>query len=212
MMCNVFSAKIPKFGADNNTIAMKNVQLYDKSFKPYLTYDEIQKAVDAVAQKINEDLKDEDAPIFLGVLTGSFMFFGDLMKRIEFPCEMCFIRLASYEGTSTSGSVKQMLGLTKSIRGRNVVVVEDIVDTGTTIMELDRILKDAGARSIRYSSLLIKPGNYRGSIKIDYPALSIPNDFIVGYGLDYDQLGRNLKDIYVLDVEETEKRKSINIR
>ena len=212
MMCNVFSAKIPKFGADNNTIAMKNVQLYDTRFKLYLTYEEILKAVDAVAQKINNDLKDEDDPIFLGVLTGSFMFFGDLMKRIEFPCEMCFIRLASYEGTSTSGSVKQMLGLTKSIRGRNVVVVEDIVDTGTTIMELDRILKDAGARSIRYSSLLIKPGNYRGRIKIDYPALSIPNDFIVGYGLDYDQLGRNLKDIYVLDVEETEKRKSINIR
>jgi len=191
---------------------MKNVQLYDKSFKPYLTYEEIQKAVDAVAEKINNDYDEEDTPLFLGVLTGSFMFFGDLMKRIDFPCEMCFIRLASYEGTSTTGTVKQMLGLTKSVRGRNVIVVEDIVDTGTTIAELDQILRDNGARSIKYATLLIKPNNYRGQIKIDYPALKIPNDFIVGYGLDYDQIGRNLKDIYVLDVEETERRKGINIR
>lgn len=192
--------------------AMKNVQLYDKSFKLYLTYDEIQKAVDDVAEKINRDYDQEDTPLFLGVLTGSFMFYADLMKRIDFPCEMCFIRLASYEGTSTTGAVKQMLGLTKSVRGRNVIVVEDIVDTGTTIMELDQILKDGGARSIKYSALLLKPGNYKGSIKIDYPAFSIPNDFIVGYGLDYDQLGRNLKDIYVLDEEETERRKGINIK
>ncbi|MBR5074798.1 MAG: hypoxanthine phosphoribosyltransferase [Bacteroidales bacterium] len=191
---------------------MKNVQLYDKSFKPYITYEEIQKAIDVVAEKINNDLKDEHTPIFLGVLTGSFMFFGDLMKRINLECETCFIRLASYEGTSSTGEVKQMLGLTQSVKDRNVVVVEDIVDTGGTIMELDRILRENGAKSVRIATLMFKPGSYKGSIKIDYPACSIPNDFIVGFGLDYDQIGRNLKDIYVLDPEETEKRKAINVR
>lgn len=191
---------------------MENVQLYDKNFKLYLTHDQILEAVDNVAEKINKDYSAEDKPIFLGVLTGSFMFLGDLMKRIKVECEVCFIRLASYEGTSSTGTVKQMLGLTQSVKGRNVIVVEDIVDTGTTIMELNQILRDAGARSVRYATLLIKPGNYKGTLNIDYPALSIPNDFIVGYGLDYDQIGRNLKDIYVLDPEETERRKSINVR
>ena len=191
---------------------MKNVQLYDKSFKPYMSYEEIQKAIDTVAEKINNDLKDEHTPIFLGVLTGSFMFFGDLLKRINLECETCFIRLASYEGTSSTGQVKQMLGLTQSVKDRNVVVVEDIVDTGGTITELYNILKENGAKSIRIATLMYKPGSYKGSIKIDYPACSIPNDFIVGFGLDYDQIGRNLKDIYVLDPEETEKRKAINVR
>ncbi|MBQ6309931.1 MAG: hypoxanthine phosphoribosyltransferase [Bacteroidales bacterium] len=191
---------------------MKNVQLYDKSFKLYMSYEEIQKAIDEVAEKINNDLKGEHTPIFLGVLTGSFMFFGDLMKRIDMECETCFIRLASYEGTSSTGEVKQMLGLTQSVKDRNVVVVEDIVDTGGTIMELDRILRNNGAKSVRIATLMFKPDSYKGSIKIDYPACSIPNDFIVGFGLDYDQIGRNLKDIYVLDPEETEKRKAINVR
>lgn len=176
-----------------------------------MTYSQIQEAVDNVAQKINQDMKDVDTPLFLGVLTGSFMFFGDLMKRIDFECEMCFIRLASYEGTSSKGEVKQMLGLTKSVKGRSVIVVEDIVDTGATVQELDTILRDSGAREIKYCSLLLKPGHYTGTIKIDYPALEIPNDFIVGYGLDYDQLGRQYKDIYVLDEDETSKRKNINI-
>ena len=191
---------------------MKNVQLYDKSFKPYMSYEEIQKAIDAVAEKINNDLKDEHTPIFLGVLTGSFMFFGDLLKRINLECETCFIRLASYEGTSSTGDVKQVLGLTQSVKDRNVVVVEDIVDTGGTITELYNILHENGAKSIRIATLMYKPGSYKGTIKIDYPACSIPNDFIVGFGLDYDQIGRNLKDIYGLDPEETAKRKAINVR
>ena len=191
---------------------MKNVQLYDKSFKPYMSYEEIQKAIDAVAEKINNDLKDEHTPIFLGVLTGSFMFFGDLLKRINLECETCFIRLASYEGTSSTGDVKQVLGLTQSVKDRNVVVVEDIVDTGGTITELYNILHENGAKSIRIATLMYKPGSYKGTIKIDYPACSIPNDFIVGFGLDYDQIGRNLKAIYVLDPEETAKRKAINVR
>ncbi|MBR5907189.1 MAG: hypoxanthine phosphoribosyltransferase [Bacteroidales bacterium] len=191
---------------------MKRIQLHDKIFRLYMPHDDIQAAVKNVADKINNDLKDADTPLFIGVLTGSFMFLSDLMKNIEIPCEICFIRLASYEGTSSTGKVKQLLGLTQNVKNRTVVVVEDIVDTGGTITELDSILKDAGAKDIKYCTLLFKPDNYKGHIDVHYPALQIPRDFIVGYGLDYDQLGRQYKDIYVLDEDETERRKSINVR
>ncbi|MBP5228842.1 MAG: hypoxanthine phosphoribosyltransferase [Bacteroidales bacterium] len=191
---------------------MKRIQLHDKIFRLYMPHEEIQTAVKNVAEKINNDLKDADTPLFIGVLTGSFMFLSDLMKNINFPCEICFIRLASYEGTSSTGKVKQLLGLTQNVKNRTVVVVEDIVDTGGTITELDNILKDAGAKDIKYCTLLLKPDNYKGHIDVQYPALQIPRDFIVGYGLDYDQLGRQYKDIYVLDEDETERRKSINVR
>ena len=152
-----------------------------------------------MAQQINEDLKDTDTPIFLSVLKGSFMFTADLMRKITVKSDVVFIKLSSYEGTSSSGNVKQIMGLTKSVEGRTVVVVEDIVETGNTIEEMYKILKDAGAADIRICTLLFKPGVYRKDIKIDYAALRIPNDFIVGYGLDYNQLGRQYKDIYVLD-------------
>lgn len=183
---------------------MENIQLLDKCFKPYMRYEEIQKAVDEVAAKINDDFRgSDDIPIFLGVLTGSFMFLADLMKRIEFPCDVVFIRVASYDGTQSSGAVKQVLGLTKSVKDRKVVIVEDIVDSGATIAELNRILGAEGAKEIKVCTLLYKPDNYKGSMKIDYAALHIPSDFIVGYGLDYNQLGRQYKDIYVLDEKAT---------
>lgn len=185
---------------------MKNLQIFDKCFKPYMPYDRIQKAVDEVAAKINKDFKDSDeVPIFIGVLTGSFMFLADLMKRIDFACDVVFIRVASYEGTQSSGEVKQIMGLTKSVKGRKVVIVEDIVDSGTTIKELHRMLTDDGASEIRICTLLYKPSNYKGTLKIDYPAMQIPGDFIVGYGLDYNQMGRQYKGIYVLDEEATAK-------
>ncbi len=189
---------------------MKSIQLYNKTFKLYLPYEDIQMAVDNVAKTINKELKDVDTPIFLGVLTGSFMFLGDLMKRIDIPCDVVFIRVASYEGTSSTGEVKQILGLTKSVKDRTIVIVEDIVDTGTTITELHQILKDAGAKEIKICTLLFKPDNYKGNLKIDYPALEIPSDFIVGYGLDYNQLGRQYKDIYVIDEDTNAKNKPIN--
>jgi hypoxanthine phosphoribosyltransferase len=160
---------------------------------------EIDKAIEAVAEKINNDLKDIDTPIFLSVLNGSFMFTADLMRKIKIQSDVVFIKLASYEGTCSTGEVKQIMGLTKSVKGRTVIVVEDIVDTGGTIEELYKILKKEGAADIRICTLLLKPDSYKKDIKIDYPALQIPNDFIVGFGLDYNQLGRQYKDIYVLD-------------
>ena len=164
-----------------------------------MTAQQIDEVVTEVAKKINTDLKDVDVPIFLSVLNGSFMFTADLMRKIEIKSDIVFVKLASYDGTSSTGEVKQIMGLTKSIKGRTVVVIEDIVETGNTIEEMYKILKEAGAEDIRICTLLFKPNAYRKDIKIDYAALHIPNDFIVGYGLDYDQLGRQYKDIYVLD-------------
>lgn len=178
---------------------MDTIEIHDKKFRVCTTAAQIDEAVSRVAQQINEDLKDTDTPIFLSVLNGSFMFTADLMRKITVKSDVVFIKLSSYEGTSSSGNVKQIMGLTRSVEGRTVIVVEDIVETGNTIEEMHRILKDAGAAEIRICTLLLKPDAYKKDIKIDYAALQIPNDFIVGYGLDYNQLGRQYKDIYVLD-------------
>lgn len=178
---------------------MERIKLHDKFFVPCIKAAEIDKAVEAVANNINNDLKGVDTPIFLSVLNGSFIFTADLMRKLDISSDVVFIKLASYEGTSTTGEVKEIMGLTKSVKGRTVVVVEDIVDTGNTVEELYKILKREGAADIKICTLLLKPDSYKKDIKIDYAALQIPNDFIVGYGLDYDQLGRQYKDIYVLD-------------
>ena len=180
---------------------MHKITLHGKRFRVCTAAAQIEEAVSAVAEKINRDLKDVDTPIFLSVLNGSFMFTADLMRKIEVECDVVFIKLASYSGTSSTGEVKQIMGLNTDVKGRTVIIVEDIVETGNTIEELYRILKEAGAADIKVCTLLLKPEAYRTEIKIDYAALQIPNDFIVGYGLDYNQLGRQYKDIYVLDEE-----------
>ena len=164
-----------------------------------MPFEQIEESVQNVADKINEDLKDVDTPIFLSVLNGSFMFTASLMQKINFQCDIVFIKLASYEGTESTGNVKQIIGLTKSVKGKTVVVIEDIVDTGGTIEELHKILTNAGAADVKICTLMYKPGSYSKEIPIDYIAKSIPNDFILGFGLDYDQLGRQYKDIYVID-------------
>ena len=178
---------------------MSTVVLHDKKFKLCMTAAQIDNAVAKVAEKINTDLKDVDVPIFLSILNGSFMFTADLMRKIDVKSDVVFVKLASYEGTESTGEVKQIVGLTKSVEGRTVIVVEDIVETGNTIEEIHKILKDAGAADIKVCTLLFKPDAYKKDIPINYAALQIPNDFIVGYGLDYNQLGRQYKDIYVLD-------------
>ena len=179
---------------------MNKVTLKDKTFKTFIPYERIMEAIDDVATRINEDFKGcQDLPILLCVLNGSIMFTAELMKRLDFNCQIVSTKLSSYEGTNTTGNVKQAMGLTADITGRRVIVVEDIVDSGNTIVELKRILKDKGASESRICTLLFKPDAYKKDIKLDYVAMEIPNDFIVGFGLDYDELGRNLKDIYVLD-------------
>ena len=178
---------------------MKQIKLKDKTFRVSIPYEEISKAIDKVAEKINSDFNGcEDIPVLLCVLNGSIMFMGELMKRLEFNCQIVSTKLTSYDGTSTTGKVKQALGLTADITGRRVIIVEDIVDTGNTIVELKKILADAGASESRICTLLYKPEACRKDLTLDYVAMEIPNDFIVGFGLDYDELGRNFKDISTL--------------
>jgi len=179
---------------------MEKITLKDKTFKTFIPYEQISAAIDALSEKINADFKGcDDVPILLCVLNGSIMFMAELMKRLDFDCQIVSTKLSSYEGTSSTGKVKQALGLTADITGRRVIIVEDIVDTGNTIVELKRILAQAGASASYVCTLLLKPEAYTQDIAVDYVAMEIPNDFIVGFGLDYDELGRNYKDIYVLD-------------
>jgi len=176
---------------------MNTIQIQDKKFRLSIEEEVIQKAVKQVADKINEELADLN-PLFICVLNGAFMFAGDLMKTINFPCEITFVKLSSYEGLTTTGSVKEVIGLSESVVGRNVVVVEDIVDTGHTMEKIILSLKAKGANSIRIATFLQKPDALQKDIVVDYVAMSIPNDFIVGYGLDYNGYGRNLKEMYTV--------------
>lgn len=178
---------------------MKNtVKLNDRTFRVMIPAEEIDKAVSAVAEQINRDYADKQTPLFLGVLNGSFMFMSDLMKKIEFNSELSFVKLASYEGTCSTGEVSCLIGLNNDIAGRHVIVVEDIVDTGGSIAHMLEELKKHNAASVEVCTLFFKPASYSQPYPIRYRALEIGNEFIVGYGLDYDQLGRNLKDVYVV--------------
>lgn len=177
---------------------MKTVKLWDKEFGISYPAEEIKKDIGNLAKRINADLAGEDYPLFISVLNGSFIFTADFIRLITIPCEVSFVKLASYQGTSTTGSVNQLIGLTENIEGRTVVILEDIVDTGITLGKLVDSLISHNPKKVVVATLLFKPEAYKGSIKIDYVGKTIPNDFIVGYGLDYNGLGRNLADIYTL--------------
>lgn len=179
---------------------MGRIKLHDKYFRPYLDNADIIKAVKDVADRINADFKGtDDIPIILCVLNGSIIFTSELMQRLDFQCELASIKLSSYSGTQSTGCITTSMGLTCDVRGRKVIVIEDIVDTGNTIVKLKSLLTEAGAAETKICTLLFKPGSYDKDVRIDYIAKEIPNDFIVGFGLDYDGLGRGLKDIYIID-------------
>lgn len=179
----------------------KTVKLHDKTFRVMIPASEIDAAVKAVADRINADYAGLETPLFVGVLNGSFMFLSDLIKKIEFNSELSFVKLASYEGTESTGKVHSLIGLNKSIEGRHIIIVEDIVDTGASIEHMIEDLRRGNPADIEVCTLFFKPASYSRSYPIKYSALEIGNEFIVGYGLDYDQLGRNLKDIYVVTNE-----------
>lgn len=174
---------------------MKEVTILDKDFELFIDADTIQESIRRLAVRLNEDLKDKQ-PIFIAILNGSFMFAGDLMKHVTIPSEITFVRIASYEGVHSTNKVKEILGLKENIKDRTVVILEDIVDTGHTIEELINQFDKHAPKEIKVATLLFKPKALVKNVKPDYVALEIPNDFIVGYGLDYDGYGRNLKDIY----------------
>ena len=176
----------------------KVIKLHDRNFKVMIPADKIEVAVSAVADKINADYREKKNPIFIGVLNGSFMFMSDLLKKIDFCCEISFVKLASYCGTCSSGEVTNLIGLNRDIEGRDVIIVEDIVDTGASIEHMVAELQRHNPASVRICTLFFKPNAYKRSIPIDYPAMEIGNEFSVGDGLGYGQLGRNLQDVYVV--------------
>jgi hypoxanthine phosphoribosyltransferase len=177
---------------------MKTVKLWDKEFRISYPASEIKKDIEQLATTVNADMCNEDKPLFLSVLNGSFIFTADFIRLITVPCEISFVKLASYHGTSSTGTVNQLIGLAENIEGRTIIILEDIVDTGITLGKLIDSLNSYKPKAVKVATLLYKPESYKGTIKIDYIGRSIPNDFIVGYGLDYNGLGRNLADIYTL--------------
>jgi len=174
---------------------MQEIQLKDKRFAIDISGADILKQVKRVANEINRDL-DGKQPLFLVVLNGAFMFASDLMKNINIDCEISFVKLASYQGTTSTEKVKELIGLNEDLKGRTVVVVEDIVDTGITMEGIISDLHKRGVAETHIATLLYKPQAFQKDYKVDYIGMEIPNDFIVGYGLDYDGLGRNFQDIY----------------
>ena len=177
---------------------METVKIKDRSFAVSIPEEKIKERVAALGAKISADLAGEQ-PLFLAVLNGSFVFAADLLRAVSVPCEISFVRMASYQGTSSTGKVRQLIGLNESIEGRTVVIVEDIIDSGLTMKELLLLLENYRPKRVLISALLVKPGNLKVDLDIPYCCFEIPNDFIVGYGLDYDGEGRNLRHIYTVE-------------
>lgn len=171
------------------------ITIKDKQFELFIEQEVIEHEIRRVARRMNSELEGKN-PIFLAVLNGAFMFAAELMKEVSIPSEITFVRLASYHGTTNTGCIQEVLGLNESIKGRCVVIVEDIVDSGNTMVALVEELKKHQPGEVKIATLLFKPAALRNKLDIDYVALEIPGDFIVGYGLDYDGYGRNLKNIY----------------
>ena len=192
--------KIRNFASNFMFSSMSIVKIKDKTFETSITEEQIKQRVKEVAQQISKDMEGKN-PLLIGVLNGSFMFAADLMREITIPCEISFVKLASYEGILSTGKVTEVMGLSEDISGRTVIIVEDIIDTGRTMHQMLNSLSVRRPASLHICTLFVKPDKLEEPIDIDYAAFSIPNDFIVGYGLDYDQKGRGLREIYTL-VEE----------
>ena len=175
---------------------MKQVKIHDREFKLFIPYEKIRSVVEKMAEQMNKDFEGKN-PLFVCILNGSFMFAAEIFKRINLlDSEITFVKLASYDGDKSMGDVKQLIGFNEQINGRTVVVLEDIVDTGITIENIQEQLKGMNPKEVKVATLLLKPDALQKEVQLDYVGLEIPNDFIVGYGLDYNGYGRNLIDIY----------------
>ena len=174
---------------------MSRIKIHDKYFESFITESQLEDAVSIMAEKLNNEMAGE-TPVFLAILNGSFMFASDLLKKVTIPCEISFVKFTSYSGTSSTQNLSELIGLEESIKGRTIVIVEDIIDTGFTLKRVIEKLNELGVKRVFIATLLFKPDAFKMSYPIDLVGIEIPNDFIVGYGLDYDKLGRNLKNIY----------------
>lgn len=180
---------------------MATIKVKDKDFEISIDASSIDKVVQRIAAEINRDYKDKN-PLFLAILNGSFVFAADLIRKITIPCQISFVKLASYSGTASTENIKELIGLNEEIRGRHLVIVEDIVDTGMTLDKLLKDLKKFEPASVRLACFTFKKEAFKKDFRIDYLGLTIPDEFVVGYGLDYDGYGRNLPDIYKMKNEK----------
>lgn len=177
---------------------MDIIQLHDKKFESFISKEEISKRVKYLAKQISDDLDENEIPIFIGILNGSFMFVADFVREYPYECHLTFVKLASYQGTNSSGKIKHLVGINEDLDGKTVVILEDIIDTGNTLSEIYNIFEEKNVKKLVIATLFFKPDVFRKSLHIDYIGMSIKDKFIVGYGLDYDGLGRNLPDVYQL--------------
>lgn len=178
---------------------MKKLVIHNKKFKLFIPSDQIISSVEKLAEQIKNDYAEQETPVFVSILNGSFMFTSTLMQSMDTPCELTFVKIASYQGLQSCGEVKNLIGLNSSLKGRNVIILEDIVETGKSIENVIKILEEQKVKSIEVATLFFKPNIYKRDYPIKYVANNIGDEFIVGFGLDYNQLGRNYKDVYVID-------------
>ena len=176
-------------------VMSEKITLLDKTFVKYIDGNEVDEAITRVAKEIMLEYRYDD-PILLITLNGAVFFAVDLIKQLDFPCRITCVKLSSYSGTESTGSIKSLLGLNEDVHGKRVIILEDIVDTGRTYLYLYKMLMEAGAKDVRMATMTMKPDAYKGDLPVHYVGLSIPNKFVVGRGLDYDGYGRNLNDIY----------------
>ncbi|UZD40309.1 adenylate kinase [Capnocytophaga ochracea] len=181
---------------------MELIKLHDKTFEPYVSAEELNQINERMASEVYQDLQ-ESRPIFIAILNGSFMFAADFLRHYKGECEISFVKMASYKGTQSTGKIHQLIGLSTPVEGRDVVILEDIIDTGNTLEEIYRIFEDKKVNSFRVATLFFKPDAYKKDLKIDYVGKPIPNRFIVGYGLDFDEIARNLPQVYQLNTSLT---------
>ena len=197
LMCSKYGIFLVNLQQNIVYLEMAQITIKDKTFKTSIPEAEILKRIQVVADRINNDMKDKN-PLLLAVLNGSFIFAADLMRMLTIPCEISFVKLASYQGTTSTGIIKEVLGINEDLTNRTIIIVEDIVETGLTMKRMIETLGTRNPESIHICSLLVKPDRLQVPLDIEYAVMEIPNDFILGYGLDYDHQGRNLRDIYTI--------------
>ncbi|MCP4883183.1 MAG: hypoxanthine phosphoribosyltransferase [Flavobacteriales bacterium] len=177
---------------------MESIQIHDKHFVPFINRDKISRYIEFMANQIAEDIGPDEVPIFIGILNGSFMFAADFVRNYPHDCHITFVKMASYDGVNSTGKIKHLVGINEDLTGKTVVILEDIIDTGNTLAEIYEIFRDKKVKKLMIATLFFKPDVFRKELHIDCIGKSIEDKFIVGYGLDYDGLGRNLPDIYQL--------------
>jgi adenylate kinase len=177
---------------------MESIKIHDKHFVPFIDRERINSYVEFLANQIAKDIGPDEVPIFIGILNGSFMFAADFVRKYPHDCHITFVKMASYEGVNSTGKVKHLVGINEDLTGKTVVILEDIIDTGNTLAEIYEIFRDKNVKQLKIATLFFKPDVFRKELPIDYIGKSIEDKFIVGYGLDFDGLGRNLSDIYRL--------------